>query len=73
MKAMLGLIKPAAGRVLFFGKHLKSQRKRIAYVPQRSSVDWDFPTFALDVVLMGLYGKLGWFKRPGKKENVFVV
>jgi manganese/zinc/iron transport system ATP- binding protein len=38
-------------------------------VPQRGSVDWDFPTNALDVVQMGLYGKLGWFRRPGRKER----
>jgi manganese/zinc/iron transport system ATP- binding protein len=41
----------------------------VGYVPQRSSVDWDFPTTALDVVTMGLYGRLGWFKRPGRKER----
>ena len=51
-------------------------KKKVAYVPQRGSVDWDFPTDALDVVEMGLYGKLGWFhvvqilKQKRKQENV---
>src|SRR5690606_26781965 len=47
----------------------KAQRQRVGYVPQRSSVDWDFPTTALDVVTMGLYGQLGWIKRPGSAEK----
>ncbi len=41
----------------------------MAYVPQRGSVDWDFPTSVLDVVLMGTYGRLGWFRRPGRRER----
>lgn len=65
IKAMLGLIKPAAGSVSFFGKSYKRVRKKIAYIPQRNSVDWDFPTTVIDVVLMGRYGHLGWFSRPG--------
>jgi manganese/zinc/iron transport system ATP- binding protein len=69
IKAILGLIKPAAGRVFIYGKPYREQRHRVGYVPQRGSVDWDFPTNALDVVLMGRYGALGWFKRPGKRER----
>ena len=69
LKAILGLMKPAAGKVEIFGKPLSQVRKRVGYVPQRSSVDWDFPTTALDVVTMGMYGRLGWFRRPGKKEK----
>ncbi len=65
IKSMLGLIKPAAGSVSFFGKNYKNIRKKIAYIPQRNSVDWDFPTTVIDVVLMGRYGHLGWFSRPG--------
>jgi manganese/zinc/iron transport system ATP- binding protein len=64
LKTILGLLAPAAGRVLIYGKPFKEQRKLVAYVPQRGSVDWDFPTNALDVVMMGRYGHLGWFKRP---------
>lgn len=69
IKAMLDLIKPVSGKVLFNGDSYKSQRKQIGYVPQSGSVDWDFPTNVLDVVLMGTYGELGWFKRPGEKEK----
>jgi len=68
IKAILGLIKPAAGRIAIFGKPLDQQRQLVAYVPQRGSVDWDFPTSALDVVMMGRYGNLGWLRRPGQKE-----
>ena len=69
IKAVLGLVPLAAGRVLVMGAPLRRQRKRVAYVPQRGSVDWDFPTPALDVVTMGTYGRLGWIKRPGAKEK----
>ncbi len=63
LKAALGVVKPLAGHVTVFGQSLKSQRHRIAYVPQRASVDWDFPTRVLDVVLMGLYRELGLLRR----------
>jgi len=64
MRSILGLIKPAAGRIHIFGKPYSAQRRIVGYVPQRNSVDWDFPTTAIDVVLMGRYGHLGWFRRP---------
>lgn len=69
IKAILGIIKPIAGSVSVFGHPYKTRRKMVAYVPQKGSVDWDFPTTAYDVVLMGTYGKLGWIKRPGAKEK----
>lgn len=69
IKAALGLIPSVAGEVEIYGKSYKQQRKLVGYVPQRESVDWDFPTNALDVVMMGRYGHLGWFKRPGTKEK----
>ena len=69
IKAMLDLIKPISGNVLFNGGSYKSQRKHIGYVPQSESVDWDFPANALDVVMMGRYGKLGWLKRPKAKDR----
>ncbi|PID85275.1 MAG: manganese ABC transporter ATP-binding protein [Chloroflexi bacterium] len=69
IKAILGLLKPAAGRILIYGRTYEEQRKLVGYVPQRGSVDWDFPTSVLDVVMMGRYGKLGWFRRPGKKDK----
>jgi manganese/zinc/iron transport system ATP- binding protein len=73
IKAVLGLVPMAAGTVRIFGKDYAAQRKMVGYVPQRSSVDWDFPTTALDVVMMGTYGKLGWLKRPGKTERDFAL
>ncbi len=69
IKAMLGLVDAAAGETLIHGEPYAKQRRRVAYVPQRGSVDWDFPTSVLDVVTMGLYGRLGWLKRPGKPER----
>lgn len=69
IKTILGIIKPIAGSVSIFGKPYSQQRKHVAYVPQKGSVDWDFPTTAFDVVLMGTYGGLGWIKRPGAKEK----
>jgi len=69
IKAMLGLVRAAAGQVLFFGRPYAEQRRLVAYVPQRGSVDWDFPTSVLDVVMMGRYGALGWLRRPGKRER----
>ncbi len=69
IKSVLGLIKPAAGQVSIYGKSYTEQRQLVGYVPQRGSVDWDFPTSVLDVVMMGRYGRLGWFRRPGHKER----
>ncbi len=69
IKAILGIIKPIAGTISIYGKSYTDQRKLVAYVPQKGSVDWDFPTTALDVVMMGTYGSLGWIKRPGKNEK----
>lgn len=69
IKAMLDIIKPIAGSVEIFGEPYKKQYREVAYVPQKGSVDWDFPTTALDVVLMGTYGSLGWIKRPGRSQR----
>ncbi|MCR8631292.1 metal ABC transporter ATP-binding protein [Paenibacillus radicis (ex Xue et al. 2023)] len=69
IKAALGLIPRVTGSVSIYGKPYTGQRKLVGYVPQRESVDWDFPISALDVVMMGRYGHLGWFKRPGAKER----
>ena len=73
IKAILGLIPKASGSVEIYGKSYKTQRKLVGYVPQRGSVDWDFPTNALDVVLMGRYGHIGWFRRPGKKDTAIAM
>lgn len=60
IKAVLDLVPAASGRVLVFGKPYRKNRHRVGYVPQRESVDWDFPVSAIDVVAMGLYGRIGW-------------
>ena len=68
IKAALGLVKPISGQVRFFDKPLKQVRQRVAYVPQRESVDWDFPVTARDLVLMGRYNRLGLFQRPRESD-----
>ena len=69
IKAALGLIKPVAGQTLILGAPYAEQRRLVGYVPQRGSVDWDFPTNVLDVVMMGRYGRLGWLRRPGREDR----
>jgi manganese/zinc/iron transport system ATP- binding protein len=69
IRAVLGLLKPAAGSVRVFGRPYDEQRRLVAYVPQRGSVDWDFPADVLDVVTMGRYGSLGWLRRPGRRDR----
>jgi manganese/zinc/iron transport system ATP- binding protein len=69
IKAALGLVPLASGKVEIYGEPYASQRHLVGYVPQRESVDWDFPVTVDDVVLMGTYGRLGWFRRPGKVER----
>jgi manganese/zinc/iron transport system ATP- binding protein len=69
IKAIMGLLPVSSGWIKVFGKPFKKAVTRIGYVPQRESVDWDFPVNALDVVLMGRYGRLGPFKRPSKADK----
>lgn len=69
IKAILSLVNTAAGQIKIYGKASSEQRRLVGYVPQRGSVDWDFPTNVSDVVMMGRYGSLGWMRRPGKKEK----
>lgn len=69
LRAILGLVRPASGWVRVHGEPVKRSRHSLGYVPQRESVDWDFPVDVLDVVLMGTYGRLGWFRRPGRRER----
>lgn len=73
IKAMLDLLKPISGSVLFNGDTYANQRKNIGYVPQRGSVDWDFPTTVLDVVMMGRYGHIGWIKRASSKDKELAI
>ena len=69
IKAILGLVRPVSGEVLVGGQPYSPRSRTVAYVPQRGTVDWDFPTTVADVVTMGTYGRLGWFRRPGKSER----
>lgn len=69
LKVMLNLHPRLAGEVSFFGSAYSQVKSRIGYVPQRGSVDWDFPTDALDVVMMGLYGRIGWLKWPKRQHR----
>lgn len=73
MRVILGFIKSDKGRI-FVKKNsqkisIKNYKKQIAYVPQKQSIDWTFPVTVFEVVLMGTYGNLGWFRRPGKREK----
>lgn len=69
VQSMIGLMNPLSGEVSFFGKSQEMMKGNIAYVPQRKTIDWDFPITVFEVVLMGLYGRLGLFRRPGKQEK----
>jgi manganese/zinc/iron transport system ATP- binding protein len=69
IKAVMGLVPISSGWVKIFGQPVKKSLQRIGYVPQRESVDWDFPVNVMDVVLMGRYGRLGLMKRPTKEDR----
>lgn len=69
LKSILGLVPATSGFVHILGKSVEHSRQAVAYVPQRESVDWDFPVSVLDVVMMGRYGKLGWLKRPSRNDR----
>lgn len=69
LKAAVGLVKPQAGRISFMDQPIEKMRKRIAYIPQRESIDWDFPITASDVVLMGRYNRFGILSRPRKADQ----
>ena len=69
IKSVLGLVTKASGTITIYGKPYEHQRHLVGYVPQRESVDWDFPVNALDVVAMGLYRKIGWFKPVTRRHR----
>lgn len=69
LKSIVGLVKPTSGSIYVLGKSVSEMLSEIAYVPQRTSVDWDFPITVLEVVLMGCYQQLGWFSLPGKEHR----
>ncbi len=72
IKTALGLVQPISGKTTFFGKSLEESRRRIAYVPQRESVDWDFPITVKNLVMMGRYGTLGLFRWPKQADHAAV-
>ncbi len=69
LKAILSIVPAVSGTITCFGRPIAEQRQHIAYVPQRASVDWDFPTSVIDVVLMGCYRKLGLFGFVTKSQR----
>lgn len=73
LKGLVGLAKPITGQIHYDDQPLKSKRSQIAYVPQKDSVDWNFPATVFDVVMMGRYAKLGYFKRPNKLDKQKVI
>ena len=73
IKAILEFVKPITGSIKINGKTYAQEKKKIAYVPQRGSVDWDFPTTLYDVVEMGSYGRVGFLKRVPKSEKKRVM
>lgn len=68
LKGILGIV-PAVGGSVVFADQQSAKSTDIAYVPQRSTVDWDFPTTVFDLVMMGTYGSLKWFQRPGRAQR----
>lgn len=72
LKSIMEIIPISNGSVEIFGKSLDEVRHRVSYVPQRESVDWDFPASVYDVVMMGRYGQLGLLKRPGTRDKEIV-
>lgn len=73
IKTIMGLIPPSSGWVKIFGEPFGKAVKRVGYVPQRESVDWDFPVNVMDVVLMGRYGRLGLLRRPSKEDRAIAT
>lgn len=70
IKTVMGLVPASSGWIKIFGEPFRKAVKRVGYVPQRESVDWDFPVNVMDVVMMGRYGRLGLFRRPGKEDKM---
>lgn len=71
IKALLGLL-PMQGQVALYGMPVRRQRHRIAYVPQRSQIDWDYPITAWNVVMMAQTARIGWFRRPDRQASRYV-
>jgi manganese/zinc/iron transport system ATP- binding protein len=69
MKAILGLVPAASGTVTVEGRPVDEARDRLAYVPQRAAVDWEFPATAIDVVLQGMIRRVGWLRPYGRRHR----
>lgn len=69
IRSVMGLVPMAGGSVTAWGRPVRTQLQRIGYVPQRGSVDWDFPISVFESVVMGTFGSLGWFRRPGRQQR----
>lgn len=72
IKAVLGFLNPDFGEIKIFGSPLQQVKGKVAYVPQRGSVDWDFPITVEQVVMMGRYKKIPWHSAPGREDYGFV-
>jgi manganese/zinc/iron transport system ATP- binding protein len=73
IKAVVGLVPLDSGEIRIEGEPIERVRQRVAYVPQRGVVDWDFPVLVRDVVMMGRYGRLGWLRWPGRRDRAIVA
>lgn len=73
IKAIMGLLPASSGWVKIYGEPFEKQRSKVGYVPQRDTVDWDFPVTVQDVVMMGRYGRMGLFQRPGPEDRTVVA
>jgi manganese/iron transport system ATP-binding protein len=72
IKALLGLIPVQSGKILYQGAPLSQQRQRVAYVPQRSQIDWDYPTTVAKVVMLAQIKPTGWFRSPSRQWSEIV-
>ena len=73
IKAVIGLVEMDSGQITIHGEPIERVRQRVAYVPQRGAIDWDFPVLVRDVVLMGRFGRIGWFRRPGAQDRALAA
>lgn len=69
IKSILGFVRPDVGEVKIFGESAEQAKGRVAYVPQRGSVDWDFPITVREVAMMGRYGAVPWWKDLGRRDR----
>lgn len=73
IKAVLGFVPRDFGRITILGHDQDQAKGLVAYVPQRGAVDWDFPITVGDVVMMGRYGEIPWWRSPGPEDRRVVA